>query len=981
VPPHHAADPAQPGDVTTGDAYRLLFEHVDNMVCTLDLEGRFRSLNAGGERLTGYSGEELRGRLAVELIAPEDRERAMAQFARRLASETQLPPDESVLLTKDGRRVPIEITSTLFVQDGRPVGVLGLVRDLSEQRRAEEALLQSESRFRQAFESAAIGMALVAPDGRFLQVNDSLCEIVGYTAEQIVAKTFQDITHPADLDADVELARRVLSGEIRTYDMEKRYFHRDGHEVWVLLSVSLVRASNGKPLHFIAQVQDVTEARRAQQTIERSEMLFAEAQQIAHVGSWERDLESGAMLPSEELCRIYGVDPETPDLGVEHFRARVHPDDRERVTAEITEAAQEGGPFALEYRVVHEGGAVRWLYGRGEAVIEDGRVVGIRGTAQDITERKQAEQRLADAEERYRTLVEQLPIGSYIRPLDMSQPNIYASPQVEPMLGFSAEDWQNDPGMLATVVHPDDRERVLGASRRVRTTGEPVHDEYRCIHREGHVVWVQDETFVVNDEHGEPAYVQGFLMDISERKRAEAERDRLRDELHHAQKLEAVGRLAGGVAHDFNNMLTAIRGYAELLLDGLPDDSPLQIEATQIKRAAEQAATLPRQLLAFSRKQTLEPVIVDLNEVVESTSDLLERLISETITFTTARDASHTTISVDPGQIEQVLVNLALNARDAMPDGGSLQISTGDLEVTNDSAAEYEAAPGTYVVLSVADTGHGMDEETRARAFEPFFTTKPLGEGSGLGLASVYGTVAQSGGFIRLETDLDKGTTFHIHFPHVTRGVEADAEAAPVDGGARPISVLLAEDEAIVRHLAVAVLERAGFDVYAAADGDEAFELFEQLGEIDVLLTDMIMPRAGGRELAERVLAASPGTPVVYMSGYTEEAPVGGATLLEKPFSREALVAAVEAAAQPAPQLAVVPSPEPSNVVELSPLTPREREVLSLLANGMTNDRAAAELGISAETVQSHVRNAMGKLAADTRTQAVATALRESLIA
>jgi PAS domain S-box-containing protein len=840
------------------------------------------------------------------------------------------------------------------------------------------------------------------------------------------------------------------------------------------------------------------------------------------VGSWERDLKTGAMRPSEELFRIYGVDPATPDVSVEHFRERVHPDDRERVTAEITRTARDGEPFSVEYRVVPPEGGVRWVHARGEAVCEGDQVVGIRGTAQDVTERKEAEQKLAEAEIRYRTLVEQLPIGSYIRPLDMSKPNVYASPQVEPMLGYSAEEWQTDPDLLAKIVHPDDRDKVLGAATHVRATGEPLHEEYRYLHRDGHVVWVQDETYIVEGENGEPAYVQGFLMDISNRKRTEAERDRLRDELHHAQKLEAVGRLAGGVAHDFNNMLTAIRGYSELLLDGLPETSPLRAEAAQIQRAVEQAAALPRQLLAFSRKQSLEPVLVDLNDVVESTSHLLRRLISEAITLVTAPRAAPATVSVDPWQIEQVLVNLALNARDAMPNGGSLEISTGNLEVTEASAAEYEAAPGRYVVVSVADTGHGMDAETKARAFEPFFTTKPLGEGSGLGLASVYGGVVQSGGFIRVESAVGRGSTFHIHFPHVEGTVEVPAEAAAGQASDTRPTVLLAEDEEIVRDLAVAVLERAGFRVHAAADGVDALDLYRRLGQVDVLVTDMVMPRVGGRELAERVRGTRADTPIVYMSGYTEEAPVDGAAFLEKPFSRRALVRAVQEAVErfepegtrgrlrlvPAvssvttcvvaddhppvldsvsrflesrglavvarvargddalteiesrrPAVALVDiamqpisgievarrgavsapatrvvlytghndralldqalevgargfvlkeSPldtlvealttvaaggvyvdpglssvlsSPQTVAALSPLTPREREILLLLADGMTNERAAATLGISSETVQSHVRNAMGKLEADTRTQAVATALRESLIA
>jgi PAS domain S-box-containing protein len=698
-------------------------------------------------------------------------------------------------------------------------------------------------------------MALVATDGRFLQVNDSLCELVGYSADELQSRTFQDITHPDDLDADLEFVRRMLAGEIRTYQMEKRYFHRLGHVVWILLSVSLVREADGTPLTFISQIQDVTA-------------------------------------------------------------------------------------------------------------------------------RKHAEKRLAEAEQRFRTLVEQLPLGTYIRPLDPSEPNIYASPQVEPMLGYPAEDWERDPGLLSRIVYPDDRERVLAEATRVRQTGQPMRSEYRYVARDGRVVWVQDETHAVCDEDGKPAYVQGFLLDITDRKQAQAERDQLRDELHHAQKLEAIGRLAGGVAHDFNNMLTAIKGYSQLLLEELEPGTTPYDDAVQIHRAAAQASMLPRQLLAFSRKQALEPGLVDVGLVVETTADLLRRLISESIALVTVRAAERAYAFVDPSQVEQVLVNLALNARDAMPDGGTLTITTSVLDVGEQVASKHEASPGAYVVLSVADTGVGMNANTRARAFEPFFTTKEAGQGSGLGLASVYGFVAQSRGFIRLESAPGAGSTFHIHLPRVPApAVEAPVPAEPDATHAQAsATVLLVEDEDVVRQLAVTLLERAGFRVLAAQGGAEALGIVQR-GEpaIDVLVTDLVMPGLGGHELADHVLQLRPHLPVVYMSGYTEKDPTGGrtgdsATFLRKPFRPQELVEAVQAT------LGGAEHDPAREAAEAPQLTPRERQVLTFVAGGMTNERVAAALGISAETVQSHVRNAMGKLEAETRTQAVATALRQSLI-
>ena len=1066
-----------------GDAYSLLYEGVDTMVCTLDLEGRFTDVNRAGELLTGYSREELIGRNALELIAPDVRDRAVDQFLGRLAGAGDRPPDESVLIARDGRRVPIEVTSTTFGQKGKPEGVLGIVRDLTERQNAVEALRRSEQRFRTSFESAAIGMALVATDGRFLDVNSSLCEILGYSPDELVARTFQEITHPDDLDADLEYVRQMLAGEVSTYQMEKRYFHREGHVVSALLSVSLVKDAEGEPLYFVSQIQDISSRKRAIEALERSQSQLAEAQELAQICSWERDA-SGALTWSDGVCRVFGFDPAAGEPTEAEVLSRVHPDDRESVRAALEQARALGGPLGIEFRIVHDDGRVRWIHSRGRTVVGADGASARRVIAQDVTERKEAERR-------YRTLVEQLPIGMYIRPLDMSKPNIYASPQVEPMLGYPASDWETDPGLLARIVHPDDRDRVLYEAKRLRTTGEPVRDEYRYVTPDGRTVWVQDETYVVPDENGEPAFVQGYLLDITERKQAEEDRDLLRDELNRAQKLEALGRLAGGVAHDFNNMLTAIRGYSELLLDRLEPGSEAHGEAAEIRRATEQASALPQQLLAFGRRQSLEPKLVDLNGVVAATSTLLRHLLTEAVELVIVPEATRPTTFVDPGQIEHALVNLALNARDAMPAGGTLTVSTRNADVDD----------GSYVVLSVADNGSGMDAETRARAFEPFFTTKPQGQGTGLGLASVYGAVTQSDGFVRLDSEPGRGTTVELYLRFAPAPLASVAELEPEPRRRLP-TVLIAEDEDIVRRLAANVLSREGYHVITAADGAEALRLRQDLhGTLDVLLTDVVMPGVGGRELARRIRELDPALPIVFMSGYT--GPAGGADLdthgpsefLQKPFSPRVLVETVRRAIDDTPAVTCLVADDHPTVLEsvsrfleskgisvvratngsdalaeidrLRPavavldvsmkpldgievarrvqgtavvlytgnpdgslvdsalaagarglvlkagslaeleqavrtvaggdtyvdprltatdgpvirLTPREREVLRLVADGMTNDRVAAELAISPETVQTHVRKAMEKLDADTRTEAVATALRRSLIA
>jgi PAS domain S-box-containing protein len=981
----------------------------------------------------------------------------------------------------------------------------------------DDALRQGVEQFRSAFTFAAIGMALVAPDGRFLQVNDSLCELVGYTSDELISRTFQDITHPDDLEADLEYVRQMLDGEIRAYQLEKRYVHKDGHIVWVLLSVSLVRAPDGTPVHFISQIQDITERKRTQEAIARSEARLAEAQQIARIGSWEWNVEANVVTWSDELYRIFGVERGAEELTYERYLEHLTAEDREAVALAVARSVETGAPFVVEHKVVLPDGTTRWVQGRGAVTQEEGRTVSMRGTAQDITERKAVEDQLAAAELRYRTLIEQLPLVTYIRPLDWAAANLYVSPQVEDMLGYSADAWRTNPDLPSQIIHPDDRDAVVAAGGHVRRTGEPTRQEYRYIAPDGDVVWVQDETYVVRDERGKPQSVQGYLIDITERKRAEEERDRLRDELHHAQRLDALGRLAGGVAHDFNNVLTAIRGYGELLYDDLEESSPSREAARQIVRAAEQASALPRQLLAFGRKQVLEPRLVDLDEIVGNSTELLRRVVRESVEIVAVRSSEPVHVRADPGQIEQVLLNLAVNARDAMPNGGTITIETRVAVVSDEVARERGVASGRFAVLSVTDTGHGMDAQTKSRAFEPFFTTKRPGEGSGLGLASVYGTVVQSGGLVEVQSEPGEGSRFEVYLPHVDAPAGRPDLHADLATSSAPVTVLLVEDEDAVRESAAMRLERAGYRVLTASSGTEALDTWCRRDDIGVVLTDIMMPGMGGRELADRILHLAPETPIVLMSGYSDEPPmveVNGAQprFLQKPFSANDLLRTVHqavarvpvgeaasgasatcviaddhpavldsvsrfleqrgfevvarasdgdqalaeiqdrrpavvlldvnmkplggidvavraAAISPASRVVMYTAYADARVLERalaagargfvlkqsplaeleralhvvvggqtyvdpalagavteagarnsSVLTRRECDVLTLLAEGKTNDKVAVVLGISAETVQTHVRNAMGKLDADNRTQAVATAIRQSLI-
>jgi two-component system, cell cycle sensor histidine kinase and response regulator CckA len=373
------------------------------------------------------------------------------------------------------------------------------------------------------------------------------------------------------------------------------------------------------------------------------------------------------------------------------------------------------------------------------------------------------------------------------------------------------------------------------------------------------------------------------------------ERMRLEEQLLRSQKLEAVGRLAGGVAHDFNNLLTGILGYADLLHRGLADDDPRRRDAEEVKRAAERAADLTRQLLAFSRRQVLEPRVLDLNEVVEDMQRMLRRLIGEDIELVTAVEPDLGRVEADPGQLEQVIANLVVNARDAMPNGGRLVIQTANAEVdeTFTSGRAGGMQPGPYVVLEVSDSGAGMDAETQAHAFEPFFTTKEVGKGTGLGLATVYGIVKQSGGFIWVYSEPGEGTTFKIYLPQVEKPVDVAAAPPPRSARGGTETVLVVEDEEVVRDLIGRDLTGRGYSILTAGTGREALAVAAgHDGAIDLVVTDVVMPEMGGLELMQRLTAARPGIKVVYMSGYTERAVADGVVprpLLQKPFNASTL--------------------------------------------------------------------------------------------
>src|SRR5438445_3841524 len=637
----------------------------------------------------------------------------------------------------------------------------------------------------------------------------------------------------------------------------------------------------------IVNARDVRERKRAEQELRRTTEFLSHAQAFAHIGSWEWDIARDTVIWSAETYQIFGLSPAQGSLALEQYLALIHPDDRGTVAGAVRRTLDTGAPFEIDHRIVHSDGSIHFLHGRG-GVVRDatGRPVGMTGTVLDITARKQAEEALRQANDRLETLIASAPLAIYST--DAAGAVQTWNPAAARLFGWTASEVVGRPvptvpeenGAQCTGLRP----RVIG--------GESLNGvEVVRRKKDGTPVTASLSAAPLRDAEGRVTGILTLIQDVTDVKRLE-------QQFFQAQKMEAVGRLAGGVAHDFNNLLTAILGSTDLLLESLPADHPGREEAVETRKAALRAADLTRQLLAFSRQQVLAPRVLDLNDVVTDMHKMLHRLIGEDVELRTVLGENLGAARADPGQIEQVVVNLAVNARDAMPNGGRLTIETANVDLDDGYAAEHTVVvPGRYVMLAVSDTGMGMDAATKTRVFEPFFTTKPKGKGTGLGLATVYGIVKQSGGYVWVYSEPGQGTGLKIYLPGVDAPVEASSPAHPKTGSlAGSETVLVVEDQEEVRRLTRRILEGRGYRVLVAASGPEALRLAEhQAGGIVLLVTDVVMPGMGGRELGLLLGPARPRMNVLYVSGYTDESIVHhgvlepGVAFMQKPFSAEGL--------------------------------------------------------------------------------------------
>jgi PAS domain S-box-containing protein len=889
---------------TPQDAANIFDAAVEAYV-RFDSAFRYTLVNRATEQLLGKGRADLLGRLLWE-VYPELIGTAFEKNYRRAMAER-------VPVTFEDYYAPWQRWYASTVTPDSDQGIVVRTVDITDRKRAEDALQMSEAQFRDLFESAPVAYHELDRDGVIRRVNRAECALLGYEAGDMLGRPIWEFVAETDREASRAAVLRKLSGEQPLESVQRRVVRRDGGELYLEVHDVLVRNPTGDPVGIRSALLDITDRKLAELEARAAHAELAVIHAHAPVVFLVVDDDLRIQKVNETAIKLAGR-LESEMLGLRPGGAigclNSLADSRGcgygpscgecAIRLAVLDTVQNGNQhdnIEAWLPLVADGDAARRCLLVFTAPLE---VHGKRNalvSVLDITSRKQTEQELRTSEARFRTLTEDAPIAISMSRLGRI---VYANPMYLQMFGFHRAEELNDRPTIELFA-PQCRDEVTARAQR-RAQGLPVPREYEAICRRGDGSEFPAMLAVFTMQFAEGPALVAFITDLTSSKQAEEERMRLEQQFRQAQKMESIGRLAGGVAHDFNNLLTVINGYSRMLLAKLSAGDPMRDNLSEIHKAGERAAGLTRQLLAFSRKQVLEPRRLDVNRVLAEMRPMLERLVGEDVEVHVAPHAEVGTIHADLHQLEQVVMNLVVNARDAMSRGGKLRIETAHVEWDDGYARSHpEVRAGRYVMLTVSDTGVGMDEETRRQIFEPFFTTKEPGKGTGLGLSMVQGIVAQSGGHIDVFSEPGQGTTFKIYLPALDGEAVDDGmlAVAPELGGKE--TVLVVEDQAEVRNYAVAALKAKGYRAIPAENAGEALLICER-EHIDLVLTDVVMPHLSGRELAERLETLQPGVKVLFMSGYTDKVIQHHEVLeqlIHKPFSPEQLAGKVRAVLGP----------------------------------------------------------------------------------
>lgn len=880
--------------------YRRLFEAAQDGILILEAEsGVIVDANPFILDLLGFSLEQLAGKRLWEIGAFADIFANKEKF-KELQDTGYARYEGLPLVASDGRKLFVEFVSNIYAVGDSKV-IQCNIRDNTDLTRTRGELTESKTILDMVVENVPLTIFLKeAKELRFVVFNRAGEELLGYDRKDLMGKNNLDLFPPEQAAKFMAQDREVLDGEADFLDIpeESILTAKKGTRLLHTRKVC-VKDNDGVTKYLLGISEDITEQKKAEVALQKSEARYRSYIELTGQIGWvtnaageiEEDVPSLRKFTGQTYEEVQGTG----------WAKALHPEDLEPAIQKWHDSVAAKMPYEIEYRMRRHDGVYRnFLVRSFPAFRPDGSVREWIGTCIDITERIQAETELRASVEELRTMAEAMPQIVWITRPDGW--NIFFNKRWMDYTGLTLEEslghgW-NKP------FHPEDQQRAWEAWLKATSEHGTYSIESRLRRADGVYRWWLVRGVPLLDAAGNILKWYGTCTDIHDLKMSEQEREEMQFQLKQSQKMETIGQLAGGVAHDFNNLLTAIIGYGGFLMKELSADDARREDVKEILTAAERAAGLTQQLLAFSRKQVLKTEAVDLNSVVAGIGKMLSRLIGEDIKLETKYAPSPCQVQVDVGQLEQVLVNLAVNARDAMPKGGTLTLQTALMEAGEDFLLKHPAfAPGPLVCLNIHDTGCGMTDKTKEHLFEPFFTTKEKGKGSGLGLSTVFGIVKQSEGEIEVESAPERGTTFHIYLPYYEATVVGKAEDKEEDKdrdndtllpGSE--TVLLVEDEESLRRLGERFLRMSGYTVISAADGKEALEVIERHGQsVDLLLTDVVMPGMSGRELSAELGKRKLIRRTLFMSGYTDDAITKhgvlepGLAFIYKPFTVAAL--------------------------------------------------------------------------------------------
>jgi two-component system, cell cycle sensor histidine kinase and response regulator CckA len=872
---------------TSEERFNKIFHASSNLIAiTTVKDGRIIDLNEASAAFSGRKREDLIGTLSKDLsVWSGEKQRVL--LVQRLQKDGSIHNLELSFIAKNGepRRTLFSANPITFNEE--PC-VLSVSVDITERVMQADALRRSEENYRLLVENSLQGVAIIQ-NMRYVFCNSSYANMTGYTIPELLSMSrdqMGEMVHPEDRKQLWARHEDRLSGKQAASNYEYRGIKKDGTLFWVEVYASMMEY-NGKPAAQLVFL-DITERKQTENALRESEQRFRLIAETIDEIFWIYDVEKEvATYLSPAFDRIWGI-PSTRVVGIPRpFMDAIHPDDVKMFVSSDAPITA-GQPYEFEYRIIRADGAIRHIWHRGFPVkSENGKITQYVGVGMDVTERRQAEEALKESWEYLNQIINC--IGDPICVKDREHKLVLVNNAFCSFFGIQPEDLL---GKTRADSLPDELFKIiLKEEEEVFTTGKEKLSEERLALWPGSPRVIMTKKSLLTEKNGNQQII-GVMRDITQYKQLEAQ-------FLQAQKMEAIGVLAGGVAHDFNNLLNVINGYSELILDDLAEDDPIHKDMEQIKNAGKRAADLTSQLLAFGRKQILQPEILNINNVIVQMSTMLRRLIGEDIELNSIAEPDLRLVNADPGQIQQIIMNLAVNARDAMPTGGKLTIETSNMDLDEDYARQHPAIKaGPHVMLAITDNGIGMDAATQAHLFEPFFTTKKKGKGTGLGLSTTYGIVKQSNASIWVYSEIGKGTTFKIYFPEATFVAASRPEGPrtePQKSGTE--TILVVEDEPSVRALAARVLRDRGYKVLEAPDGSEALNIArEYKEEIHMVLTDVIMPGISGTVLVGRLEHLRPGIKALYVSGYTDNAIVhhgildSNVAFLQKPFTTDSLV-------------------------------------------------------------------------------------------